>query len=242
MFAEHPDIKLSLSDEASIWRYTTLGKLIALLEGSELYFARLDTLDDPFEGAFTNVEPDFKADAPFTLEQYKILRRGVYVSGRSMLYVNCWHANEYESAAMWQLYSLSGEGLAIRSTVGRLKESFDREEGKNEQVYVGSVAYLDYEREFIPMNTIFTPALRKRKSFEHEREIRCLAMRIAGGELLVAKQPEGIAAKVDVKTLMDRLYVAPGAPEWYARAVAAVCKRFDLAIDPVQGMAERPIY
>jgi len=38
--------------------------------------------------------------------------------------VSCWHESEYESDAMWKLYSASGQGIAIESTVGQLRESF----------------------------------------------------------------------------------------------------------------------
>src|SRR5258706_406031 len=43
--------------------------------------------------------------------------------------VNCWHVNEGESAAMWDLYANS-KGIAIRSTVGRLKKSLRPEQRK----------------------------------------------------------------------------------------------------------------
>ena len=34
--------------------------------------------------------------------------------------VNCWHINEHESAAMWDLYLKSNEGIAIQSTYQKL--------------------------------------------------------------------------------------------------------------------------
>ena len=34
--------------------------------------------------------------------------------------VNSWHMNEYESAAMWDIYSTRDFGIAIRSTIKRL--------------------------------------------------------------------------------------------------------------------------
>lgn len=37
--------------------------------------------------------------------------------------VNCWHKSDYESEAMWKLYSVSGQGIAIESTVEQLKDS-----------------------------------------------------------------------------------------------------------------------
>ena len=39
-----------------LWRYFSLPKLLHLLQSGALYFARLDQLDDPFEGFPTNTE------------------------------------------------------------------------------------------------------------------------------------------------------------------------------------------
>jgi len=44
---------------------------------------------------------------------------------RRYVFVNPWHKNEFESAAMWKLYLKSEEGVAIRTTVERLKHAFE---------------------------------------------------------------------------------------------------------------------
>ena len=38
--------------------------------------------------------------------------------------ISCWHENQYESAAMWQLYNPSNDGIAIQTTFGKLKLEF----------------------------------------------------------------------------------------------------------------------
>lgn len=43
---------------------------------------------------------------------------------------------------MWKLYSLLGQGIAIRSNVGRLKRAFVKAEQK---VFIGRVNYYDYD-------------------------------------------------------------------------------------------------
>jgi hypothetical protein len=94
------------------------------------------------------------------------------------------------------------------------------------------------------MSNAVYPALRKRHSFEHEHEVRCLAIEttVEGGRVLFEKQPAGVKLPVDLKALIQQLYVAPDAPDWYATAVAAVCEKFGLRISPVIGMSERPMY
>ena len=53
--------------------------------------------------------------------------------------VSCWHMSTCESAAMWSLYSKTNEGIAIRSTVGRLLEQVDR--NTNVYIKIGKVIY-----------------------------------------------------------------------------------------------------
>jgi hypothetical protein len=41
-----------------------------------------------------------------------------------IILINGWHYNEYESAAMWDLYSQANAGIAIQSTYRKLRDSF----------------------------------------------------------------------------------------------------------------------
>ena len=92
-------------------------------------------------------------------------------------------ANEYESMAMWRLYLTGSEGVAVKSTYQRLIDSFPLfdgvRKGRNEDntekellIHVGVVHYVDYESSDPPAAPRI---LLKRKSFEHEREIRAVA-------------------------------------------------------------------
>ena len=86
---------------------------------------------------------------------------------RNIRAVNCWHMSDTEPAAMWKLYS--GEhGLAMRTTMGGLKKSFINEE---RPVYAYEVEYFDaigWSSPTFPLRSGYA----KRKSFEHERELR----------------------------------------------------------------------
>src|SRR5207248_1539762 len=85
--------------------------------------------------------------------------------------INCWHLNDHESAAMWKLYLKSDDGVAIQSTYRNLRDCFNLTE---ERIFLGLVRYVDYERDVIPEGTMFTPFIHKRKSFQHENEVRAL--------------------------------------------------------------------
>lgn len=49
MFQEHPNVSAP-AGSTMLWRYLDLAKLLFLLEHRALWFSRLDTLGDPYEG------------------------------------------------------------------------------------------------------------------------------------------------------------------------------------------------
>lgn len=110
------------------------------------------------------------------MENYEVFRR-LIVSGhktnlnihRQRFLVNCWHINNFQSAAMWDLYSNRNFGLSIQSTVGRLKKSFT---DSTRDVDIGEIEYIDYENDTVELkpNLVLWPLnsfLYKRLSFIH---------------------------------------------------------------------------
>src|SRR5690348_8918219 len=90
---------------------------------------------------------------------------------RKSISINCWYANSYESAAMWKMYAGVGDSIAIRSSVGRLQDALSKD---SRRVFIGKIKYIDYRKDSIELGNIFSPYLRKRKSFEHESEVRLI--------------------------------------------------------------------
>src|SRR5215469_15260960 len=111
-----------------------------MLNDRALYFANLNELakDDPFEGSFTKpmlaletmsykeVSVEIRRQLPrfgkpFESEQafqdFKEVGRSITTLLSSSYFVNSWHMNDHESAAMWKVYLKSNEGVAIQSTV-----------------------------------------------------------------------------------------------------------------------------
>lgn len=60
---------------------------------------------------------------------------------REVTFVNSWHCQEYESAAMWSLYLKTQEGIAIQSTYKRLVDSLAQYTDFG--VKIGMVNYID---------------------------------------------------------------------------------------------------
>jgi hypothetical protein len=228
---DHPVFDAPADLDAKIWRYMNFTKFVAFLHARSLYFARADRLGDPFEGSFSkaNLIPksQIKDLSEETIEQLPYINRGFV----RHTYVNCWHMSEYESAAMWSLYAQRGEGIAVQTTFRRLTESF--RVGKKTSIFVGTVKYLDYETDRLPLGNAMSAFMHKRKSFEHEREIRALIQRLPttdGVADFSGPSPEGREIKVHVKTLVENVYVAP-----YAEPRALVCGSRGRRVPPIPG-------
>src|SRR5688572_17832706 len=102
-------------------------KYVAMLDGGAIYFTRADRFADPFEGTLTRRTRFVPRARPDEL--------------RRRVFINCWHRNDHESAAMWRIYLKSDEGVAIQSSSRRLRDALA---GAGD-VLIGEVRYLDYE-------------------------------------------------------------------------------------------------
>jgi hypothetical protein len=163
MYQEHPVCRKPADEDVDIWQYMKWAKFVSILQCQALFFSRVDRLktDDPYEGAFPKnySNPDIKR----LYQKWQIT---------DQIAANCWHMNEYESAAMWRLYAPGEPDIAIQSTFRQLTNSFNSE---LRDVFVGEISYMDYE---IDPNSdgdnMLSFCLHKRYSFRHEQELRAL--------------------------------------------------------------------
>ena len=225
MYENHPNVNPP-QDDAVLWRYMDFTKFVSLLDKQALYFSRADKLGDPFEGSLSEVNrvlrpillknqgvPDdlisqITETAPTVLSQTP--RLGV---------VNCWHENDYESEAMWKLYARAHDGIAIKTTFEKLAGSLECED----PIYIGQVNYADYASTFIPEGNTLMTLLTKRNSFEHEREVRAIALNFPDPDNSVGRYYE-----VTLSTLIDEIMVAPQAPDWFSDLVNSVAGQYEL--------------
>ena len=140
--------------------------------------------------------------------------------------VNCWHMNKYESAAMWNLYTKTNESICLQSTYEKLKNCL------SEKAYIGKVQYIDYNEKWMSERNLFIPFMHKRKSFEYEQEIRALIDRSPKVPLAMHKgfiPPEnGIWEKVNLKKIIEKIYVAPESQDWFEELIRKVSEKYDL--------------
>lgn len=220
MYVKSHHIKLSDNDQQIIWKYLDLSKFLDMLLSQKLFMSRSDKFEDQYEGTFS--EPTYEeikkiaANNPTFLDYYKSHRERVVISS--------WHANEYESFAMWQVFTKNNEGLAIQSTIGRLKEALQREQ-QFEQ-HIGEVNYIDYKKEYIPFEDTFFPFLFKRKSFQYEREIRVITD-IADPNTSIK---EGLKIEVNLASLIEKIYIHPKSENWYKNLVIELVHKLGYSI------------
>ena len=209
MYISDKNIKLPEDPDTIIWKYLDLSKFVDLLLYKKLFLSRSDKFEDQYEGTFS--EPTFEeikklaTDNPNFLDYYKIHRKNVVISS--------WHINEYESFAMWQIFTQKNEGLAIQSTLGKLQKalSIDTEF----EQYIGEVNYIDYKKEYIPFENTFFPFLFKRKSFQYEREVRVISdVTKIGLEI-----DNGLKIDVNLEELIEKIYIHPKSENWYKKLV-----------------------
>lgn len=167
-----------------LWKYFDIFKFLDFLNGN-IYFCRADTLAkvDLFEGAFLNKaisEPSYNDETVNYIssdeisEYYKQLED----ENKKRIAISCWHLSKFESVAMWNIYSKSGYGIAVKTTRDKIIQCL-----QNSAYHIthGPVKYIDFQRENAKyimedvLNHPWIPFTYKRKAFEYEKEYRfCL--------------------------------------------------------------------
>lgn len=243
-----------------IWRYMDLAKFVASLQDTALHFSRADCLGDPFEGSvpLLNSGEALRAELEkhpelakqtgkdgLTIGQISEMRNMLAQSRRQMLqsfYCSCWHMNEHESAAMWRLYCQSNEAICIQSTFERLENALPS------WTFVGAVRYVDYERDTIDERNLFNPIMTKRKSYEHERELRGVAWSLAsketgGEEVARAIRGKVVVVPLNLRAVIEAVYLSPTSPTWFRNVVEHLLHTHGFSVEVKQSALDaQPLY
>ena len=209
--------------DAVLWRYVDFTKFVSLLEKKALFFPSAANFSDPFEGAYPT------GNLELIPKRHRPQRQALSKSFRDIMFVNCWHLSDFESEAMWRLYSAWERGIAIRTIVDGLSKSLICDA----DVYIGAVKYINFNTEKIDEANAFTPYLTKRKSFEYEREVRAITMNAVPHDTeRLGTSAEwtgaGIYCQVNLDLLIEEVIVAPQAEDWFVDLVQSVVKRYGL--------------
>jgi len=221
MYLNNPNIKLPDDPNTIVWKYLDLSKFLDLLLSRKLFMSRSDKFEDQYEGTFS--EPTFEEIKKLAIDNPEFLN--YYKTHREKVAVSSWHINEYESFAMWQIFTQNSEGLAIQSTIGRLQKAVKPE--NNFDQYIGEVNYIDYKKEYIPFDDNFFPFLFKRKSFQYEREVRIITDTSQSN----LKLNDGLKINVNIDQLIEKIYIHPKSENWYKKLVIELVERLGFGFE-----------
>ena len=211
-------------DEDVVWRYMSFEKFANVLATGSLFFARADKYDDKFEGYIpeTTTLPHKPEDNPPVNRDDSNFRQYIMC--------NCWHHGEEESMGMWDKYHLRNSGIAIKTTMGNLKNSL-LDEPEEPDVFIGKIEYINsHDQIKMPEdigNLLYYPYFYKRRPFEYEQEVRAIIdiASISGD----AAYEFGRPLKIDVKTLVgenSEVIVSPHAEKWIASTLELIVERY----------------
>jgi hypothetical protein len=266
MHKSHPAFRAPPDTDGKIWQYMELAEFVSMLNRKALFFVKANKLRDPYEGIIPQYSNMIRSKREN--EEQKQYFQSVYESNngisrkvaqtmieqfqmyRQLVLINPWHYNEYESAAMWSLYSHENAGIAIQSTTKRLSDCFN--DNNEDIIWIGKVQYLDFSKDWMnEWNNLFQAFVTKRKSFEYEKEIRavtCLPDDNVSRHLLANGATEennvfssrertvnpkeltdkGKYVSANLHVLVDKVYVAPYAEPWFEEVVESLLSKYDL--------------
>jgi len=227
-------------DTQKIWRYMDFAKFISLLANEALFFPCPSRFNDPFEGhkprsevealskmlqqsyndqvAQRNKLKELRPDADLSaidrsLENFREIAKNGFKIATQRFGVSCWHKSEYENEAMWKMYSHLGQGIAIESTVKQLRGSLLN----REHLVIDSVRYVDFDNDPIDKGHKHYGLFQKRKSFEHEKELRATI------PLEESDYGKGAFVRCDLKELINTIHVSPFVDEYIKEAIDKLC-------------------
>jgi hypothetical protein len=249
-YSQHKHLETPPDDE-QLWRYMDLAKFAYILVERSLFFASGKTLSaqDKFERQPTSEEVDWLKALASKPEEIQTYRDQVLANFReaasqdqkyrmavieTVSFFHCWHMNDAESDAMWKIYDKGAGGVAIRSTVGKLKKSFDA--APDNSIFLGKIRYYMGSDENPPNTEIYIwQFMRKRAAFEHEKEVRAVVI----GDTNVRGQP-GLKIPVDVDELISSVVISPYAEPWVEPVVKTLVQRLGYNFNLIQSEAAGP--
>jgi hypothetical protein len=257
----HPSFREPTRKDIKVWRYMDLAKFVSVLQNNGLFFPKASLLGDPFEGSTPRMNrtmwelikqyrktapeiPPFSHFKDLTDDQITTIIEGSSIHRREMtdrFLVNSWHMNEHESAAMWKIYTATQEAICIQSTYKKLRLLMP------EWVHIGEFNYIDYDKQVIIKNNTFNFIMKKRHSFNYERELRAVAWSVewilSSTDLQDNVKASGIWVPADLDVLIENLYISPTSPSWFAEAVGLLVKKYGFSFPVRQSLlSSSPIY
>lgn len=206
--------------DLTVWRYMSLANFNHLLKTQSLYFSSAAQFEDLFEGSLPDKEfiksyyrgiddiPKNDLDILKKYHKHTSLNKA-FEALNAMTKISCWHINNSESHLMWKSYARQHKGVAIKTTIRRLKASLKEYKIKPayeaEQIWIGKVKYVDFELDNTA-SSMLSRFFYKKKFYSGENEVRlAISLRIAQ-ECGITIPKQGILVPVELNTMIQEIY------------------------------------
>jgi len=251
-----------------LYRYLTIDKLLDIILSERFSLVRLNLFEDKLEGTTlehlllnhsSELAKKFMQDQGGTFSSISLIvnptNRNKFSRQRELFqdtnYASCWYINNYESVAMWQLYSKS-DSVAIKIPYETLhKELMEGNyeiNSKYEKLKFGAISYHRFKNiDSIDKNRIHsdTQGFIKDSSFEHEQEFRIMIENKAPNNkhteqrgLLLDEDVEEINNSNDHKikylklknfrSLPFEIIFHPESQDWHKKNITKIINQFNL--------------
>lgn len=224
----HDDRQEVIHESIKAWRYMKFSRFVWLLQKRQLWLSRVDVLDDPWEISLAGDQlehvisrhPISPLPSSGVVRETAIERSDRIINAwRKQTFINCWRASDYESHALWRIYCAASEGVAIQTTLGKLKASVG-------DLPVYPVTYQ------VPGSKKQTPThadlvTKKRPMFSYEQEVRIVRFT---EEKNSTPEPTGLGLNWDLEKWVESIRVHPEADHSFMETVTAAVECYAPAL------------
>jgi len=191
-------------------------RFVWLLQTRQLWLSRADHLGDPWEISLAGNQLEHVISRHPISPLSEVVRETAMQRSerivkvwRQQTFINCWSAQDNESHALWRIYCASYDGVAIQTTLAKLKASVG-------ELPVHQVIYE------IPGKSKQTPTphdlmTKKRPMFAYEHEVRIVQYSDDCPDL----EKVGIGLPWELDKYVESIYVHPEADHSFMDTVTA---------------------
>ncbi|QEM07197.1 hypothetical protein DIU31_028235 [Mucilaginibacter rubeus] len=207
-------------DDTILFRYMDFISFYSLLRNQNLFFKLIDCYTDKLEGLLVEETIESKVRWLQKIDPYMSLTEATQRANEEAEHIkdyrqwtlsSSWNMDNNESYAMWKIYLRgSGEGVAIKTTVGKLKAQLAS--NTKFEFTGGSVTYEALSHFNVGQ---FHVSANKRPPYAYEKEYRVLAINQYDK---LTKEPLfeiGAAVDMNMEQLIDQVYISPFATGWF---------------------------
>lgn len=226
-------------DNTKLWRYMSFSKFLDLIETSSLFFCRIDCFEDNLEATQPDGAHVFSVltQNPWQVFQKQCVDKQLEIL-RNMTFANCWHINPGENPDMWNNYVMlhGNEGVAIQTSFGRLSECFN-----TSRILTNlEMKYVNYSTENIDYSypNYLTFLSIKDLKFQYENELRIITLEktypefdpdeMSMDEEIRACSHTGEHIKVNLKTLIEKIFLSPNSTERFRDSIEQLLIRYGI--------------